>query len=90
MAAIARAPRPLRALINKRTERENCENFHSLLKDKFIDNGRIGPLLTLYTLEALLYGVLRNNANAFTALLFLHSTNIDAYKWEVQKTRFCS
>jgi hypothetical protein len=114
MAAIARAPRPLKALIKQRTERESCENFHSLLNriidnqnkevftlyEKFIDNGRIDPLLTLYTLETPLYGVLRDNANAFTALLFLHLTDlsnrgnsmsltdIDAYKWAVQKQDF--
>ncbi|UJR17020.1 hypothetical protein I4U23_003918 [Adineta vaga] len=122
MFAIARAPRLLKAFIKQRTERECCEEFRSLLNeiinqedkqvfnlyDNFLDKGRIDSLLTLYTLETPLYSVLQNNANAFTALLFLHLpelfdrayqgetyrgismtlTDIDAYKWAVQRQDF--
>ncbi|CAF3456059.1 unnamed protein product [Rotaria sp. Silwood2] len=91
MNSIARAPSFLKYLLKQRTEREGRENLDDLLGrsldrhshkealrlyDDFIKKSRVDPLLTLYTLETPLYGVLQTNANAYTALLFLHLSEL--------------
>ncbi|UJR19009.1 hypothetical protein I4U23_022139 [Adineta vaga] len=91
MSAIARAPKALKYLLRYRTEIESREHLNALLNrtldrksheealhlyDEFTKKGRIDLLLTLYTLETPLYGMLQSNANAYTALLFLHLSEL--------------